>query len=155
MAAEETRMIQSALQCCKLGDRFVEDPVPRFSSTGAGTSAATAPASAPNRNPEKELGDVGQQPQRRPGGSSLHGCASRPIATFISIKPRRLGASFRERRSACMVAVTARCTQGFGIGEVLEGLAQSHRRAASALQRQRHSRPAWPTIRWKLVEADL
>jgi hypothetical protein len=118
-------MIQRALQCCKLGDRFVEDPVPRFSSTGAGTSAATAPASAPNRNPEKELGDVGQQPQRRPGGSSLHGCASRPIATFISIRPRRWGASFRERRSACMVAVTARCTQGFGIGEVLEGLAQS------------------------------
>ena len=52
-------MIQRALQCCKLGDRFVEDPVPRFSSTGAGTTAATAPASAPNRNPEKELGDVG------------------------------------------------------------------------------------------------
>jgi len=103
-------MIQSALQCCKLGDRFVEDPVPRFSSTGAGTSAATAPASAPNRNPEKELGDVGQQPQRRPGGSSLHGCASRPIATFISIRPRRWGAPFRERRSACMVAVTARWT---------------------------------------------
>ena len=58
-------MIQRALQCCRFGDRFVEDPVPRFSSTGAGTSAATAPASAPNRNPEKELGDVGQQPQRR------------------------------------------------------------------------------------------
>jgi hypothetical protein len=93
-------MIQRALQCCKLGDRFVEDPVPRFSSTGAGTSAATAPASAPNRNPEKELGDVGQQPQRRPAGSSLNACASSTIAKFISLKPKRKAKTIRNVRNS-------------------------------------------------------
>ena len=43
-------------------------------------------------------------------------------------------------------------TQGFGIGEVLEGLAQS---LPEGLRQRFNANGTWPTIRWKLVEADL
>ena len=77
-------------QCCRISDLLSMTP---YARCGAGTSAAArpgeadvsiapiarAPSSPPNQNlrttiPLKRNGDVGQQPQRRPGGSSRSVC---------------------------------------------------------------------------------
>ena len=55
-------------QCCRFGDRLAKTPYFAALARRLPTSPAPAPALAPNRNPEKEIGDVGQQPA--PAGRS-------------------------------------------------------------------------------------
>ena len=95
----------------------VDDPIPRFSSIGAGTSAV-APSRRSRRQhrspelhrrprtgicpttiPLKRNGDVDQQPQRRPGGSSRSVCLRAP-RELARLARARDGSEDGERRAA-------------------------------------------------------